>query len=146
MNMQYSKDGMALTEGFEECRLTPYRDGGGVWTDGWGNTHRVVPGFTITQEKADADLLANVSDAVDAVNDNVTVDLAQHQFDALVDWTFNCGIGAMKSSTLLKKLNAGDYEGANSELARWCKDNGVTVAGLLRRRRAEQALFNQADV
>lgn len=145
MNMQYGKDGMALTEGFESCRLMPYQDGGGVWTDGWGNTHGVVPGLRITQDKADADLLANVSDAVDAVNDNVTVDLAQHQFDALVDFAFNCGCNAFKESTLLKKLNAGDYEGAHDELVRWCKDNGKVVAGLLRRRRAEQELFDQAD-
>lgn len=145
MNMQYSKDGMALTKQFEGCRFTAYRDGGGVLTNGYGNTHRVIEGSTITQAQADADLLANVSDAVDAVNDNVTVDLSQHQFDALVDFAFNCGCGAFKGSTLLKKLNTGDYEGANAELVRWCKDNGVVMAGLLRRRQAEQALFNRAD-
>lgn len=145
MNMSYSKDGMTLTEGFECCRLLPYLDIAGVPTDGWGNTHKVIMCVRITQEKADADLLANVQDAVDAVNDHVTVELTQHQFDALVDWTFNCGIGAMKSSTLLKKLNAGDLEGAHDELVRWCKANGVTVAGLLRRRKAEQDLFDKKE-
>lgn len=145
MNMTYGQKGLELTKSFESCRLMPYKDGGGVWTDGWGNTHRVVPGIAITQEKADNDLIMNVADAVDTVNDHVTVPLTQNQFDALVDFTFNCGAGAFKSSTLLKKLNAGDYGGAVAELARWNKDNGKVVAGLTRRRAAEQDLFIRAD-
>ena len=147
MNMTYSQDGMALTESFEKCRLMPYLDSAGVLTNGWGNTHHVTPGLAITQEKADADLLANVQDAVDCVNDNVTVDLTQHQFDALVDFTFNAGIGAFKSSTLLKKLNAGDYAGARDEMDKWDKVrvNGqlVPCRGLDNRRDGEQALFDQ---
>lgn len=143
MNMHYGKDGLELTKSFEKCRLTPYKDSGGVWTDGWGNTHGVIPGRVITQEKADSDLQANVQDAVDAVNDHVTVDLTQSQFDALVDFTFNCGCSAFKTSTLLRKLNAKDYEGAANELDRWNKDGGVVVSGLVRRRDAEQELFHK---
>lgn len=142
MNMTYGPNGLALTKSFEQCRLMPYKDGGGVWTDGWGNTHRVVPGVAITQDKADADLVMNVADAVDTVNDHVTVPLTQNQFDALVDFTFNCGSTAFKTSTLLRKLNGGDYSGACTELSRWDKDNGQVVAGLTRRRVAEQSLFN----
>jgi len=143
MNMQYSRDGLELTKHFESCRLKAYRDGGGVWTNGWGNTRKVIPGSIITQEQADADLLANVQDAVDAVNDHVTVDLTQGQFDALVDFTFNCGINAFKNSTLLKMLNAGNYSGAHDQLDRWTKDSGKVVAGLARRRDAEQELFSK---
>ena len=143
--MTYSKDGADLTKQFESCRLTAYQDGGGVWTNGWGNTHAVVPGTSITQEQADQDLMANVIDAEDAVNDYAHVPLTQHQFDALVDFTFNCGITAFKTSTLLKKLNVEDYEGAHDELVKWCHDNGVVVAGLLRRRKAEQDLFDEPD-
>ena len=145
MNMNYGEEGLALTKSFESCRLTPYRDGGGVWTDGYGNTHRVAPGIAISQNKADTDLVMNVADAVDTVNDYTTVPLTQNQFDALVDFTFNCGAGAFKTSTLLRKLNADDYDGACAELSRWNKDNGQVVAGLSRRRAAEQELFNRSD-
>lgn len=141
-NMIYGKRGMDLTREFESCRLTPYQDGGGVWTDGWGNTHNVRPGMAITQGKADCDLLANVQDAVDAVNDYVRVALTQNQFDALVDFTFNCGTNAFKDSTLLKLLNKGNYDAAHDQLDRWNKDNGIVVKGLQRRRDAEQKLFN----
>ena len=142
MNMAYSKDGMALTKDFEQCRLTPYLDGGGVWTNGWGNTHHVRPESTITQERADADLLANVQDAVDAVNDHVTVPLTQAQFDALVDFVFNVGVGAFKKSTLLRLLNTGDYQGAHDQFDRWNMDNGKVIKGLQRRRDAEQKLWS----
>lgn len=143
MNMNYGKNGMALTESFEKCRLTPYRDSGGVWTNGWGNTHHVDPNITITQEQADRDLLANVQDTVDCVNDNVNVALTQDQFDALVDFTFNVGCGAFKSSTLLRKLNAGDFQGADDQFAVWNKIKGVPSKGLDHRRAAEDALFDE---
>jgi lysozyme len=141
MNMQYGKDGLNLTKDFEKCRLMPYLDGGGVPTDGWGNTHKVVMGVPITQEKADADLLCNVQDAVDAVNDYVAVVLTQAQFDALVDFVFNVGVQAFKQSTLLRKLNLGDYQGAHDQFDRWNMDNGKVVNGLQRRRDEEQKLW-----
>ena len=147
MNMSYGKNGLELTKGFEKCRLMPYKDGGGVWTNGWGNTHRVTPGAAITQEQADKDLLANVQDAVDCVNDSVRVKLTQDQFDALVDFAFNAGCGAFKGSTLLRKLNAGDFVGADAQFAVWNKIrvNGVLTAskGLDNRRIAEDALFDE---
>lgn len=143
MNMTYGKNGMALTESFEKCRLVPYKDGGGVWTNGWGNTHHVTPTITITQDQADRDLLANVQDAVDCVNDNATVALTQDQFDALVDFVFNVGCGAFKSSTLLRKLNAGDFAGADDQFAVWNKIKGVLSKGLDNRRAAEDALFDE---
>lgn len=141
--MEYSPTGQLLTKDFEKCRLVPYQDSAGVWTDGWGNTHGVIPhGPAITQEKADADLLRNCQAAVYAVNHYVAIHLKQNEFDALVDFVFNEGSGNFASSTLLKKLNAGDMHGAALELDRWDMAGGVHLAGLLRRRNAEEAEFN----
>jgi GH24 family phage-related lysozyme (muramidase) len=70
--------------------------------------------------------------------------LSQNQFDALTSFVYNAGRGALAGSTLLKKLNAGDYEGAAKEFAKWDKVNKKSVAGLAKRRAAEADLFNQA--
>ncbi len=139
--MEYSLDGLHLTESFESCRLMPYLDSKGVLTNGWGNTHGVVPGQAITQAKADADLMANVQNAVNAVNRLVNVELTQHMFDALVDFTFNAGEGNFASSTMLRLLNAGDYDGAHDEFKRWDMCGGAHLAGLARRREAEAEEF-----
>lgn len=138
--------GLKLTESFESCRLTPYQDVAGVWTDGWGNTHGVVPGFDITQEKADADLLRNLGDAVACVNAHVEVPIDQQQFDALVDFTFNVGGRAFVKSTMLKYLNQGYFARAALEFEEWDMAGGKHVAGLLRRRRAEEALFTHQEL
>lgn len=145
--MNYSRDGLHLTKGFEKCFLEPYWDAQGhVWTDGWGNTHGVVPnGPAITQAKADADLVANVQHAVDVVNRLVKVPLTQHQFDAIVDFVFNAGEGNFASSTLLKDLNSGYTALAALEFRRWDMAGGAHLAGLARRRKAETELFLQPD-
>lgn len=137
--MKYS--GAWLTKQFEQCRLTPYQDSAGVWTDGWGNTHGVVPGVSITQEKADADLDRNLSTAIAAVNLYVTILLTQEEFDACVDLVFNIGTGAFAHSTLLRKLNAMDIDGAADQFLVWDMAGGKHLAGLLRRRKAEKDLF-----
>lgn len=144
MSRQYSLDGQNLTKGFEKCRLVPYWDAlGKVWTDGWGNTHGVVPnGPAISQEKADADLLANMQHAVDVVNRLVTYPVTQHQFNALVDFTFNAGEGNFAKSTMLRLLNAGDIAGAEAEFDRWDMAGGAHCVGLAHRRDAEQAEFS----
>ena len=142
MQMNYSPSGYALTKEFEGCRLTAYRDGGGVLTNGYGNTHHVMPG-QITQAQADADLEANIQDSVDSVNDLVKVHLTQGQFNSLVDFSFNLGSGALENSTLLRLLNAGDYAGAALQFLRWDHDNGKVVAGLTRRCEARQLMFNE---
>jgi lysozyme len=142
----YSKKGMALTEGFESCRLTAYRDQGGVWTIGWGHTGPDVhEGLVITQGWADSLLEQDLSKAERAVNLLVTAAITQDEFDALVDFAFNVGIGALEGSTLLTKLNADDVAGAAEEFARWDHVKGQVVAGLLRRRLAEKALFEDGS-
>lgn len=145
MNMTYGKNGLGLTKSFEKCRLMPYQDSGGVWTNGWGNTHRVMSGVAITQAKADDDLVANVQDAVDCVNDNVTVKMTQDQFDATVDFVFNIGCGAFRRSTFLRKLNAGDLHGADDQFSVWNKIKGVPSRGLDNRRAAEDQLFDENE-
>lgn len=139
--MQYSKEGLSLTETFESCRLIAYPDIKGVPTIGWGHTQNVKLGDTCTQAQADAWLLQDVQHAVTTVNTLVKTPLTQHEFDALVDFVFNCGTGNFASSTMLKLLNAGDHDGAAHQFERWDHAGGQVVAGLLRRRRAEETEF-----
>ncbi len=143
--MEYSKDGLHLTERFEGCRLVAYPDpgsGGDPWTIGYGHTgHEVVEGLEITQEQAEQYLAQDIKQAEANVNAVVHVELTQEEFDALVDFAFNCGCRNLDSSTLMKKLNAGDYEGASQEFIKWDMAAGHHMAGLLKRREAEAAMF-----
>lgn len=141
-NMQYSAAGLALTEQFEGLELTAYQDQVGVWTNGYGNTHNVVPGSTITLQQAQTDLMNNIQGSVYVVNKVVTVPLTQGQFDACVDFVFNLGSGAFQGSTLLRLLNSGDFAGASAQFPLWNHAGGVVVEGLTRRRLAEQVMFN----
>jgi len=145
-NLAYSATGLALTEQFEGCRLAAYQDQVGVWTIGYGHTGAdVTPGLTITPAQAQAMLLKDVGSAVDCVNNSVQVKLTQAEFDALVDFVFNVGAGAFKSSRMLRALNAGDFAGAASQFVLWDHAGGVAVPGLLRRRQAEAALFSSGS-
>jgi len=139
----YSAQGLDLTGDAEGLRLKAYQDTGGVWTIGYGHTGKdVYPGLVITQKRALELLAKDVAEASAAVNRLVTwPKLTQEMFDALVDFTFNAGVTAFKNSTLLRKLNAGDIEGAASELRRWDKNNGKVIPGLSKRRNQERALF-----
>lgn len=137
----YSQTGLSLTEGFEGLRLEAYQDQVGVWTIGYGHTSGVSPGQTCSQEQAQQWLLEDVQGASFAVNRMVTVQLNQNQFDALVDFTFNLGSGALGGSTLLRLLNAGNTQAAADEFLKWDHAGGVVVAGLTTRRIAEQKLF-----
>lgn len=144
MTMTYSKNGEGLTESFEGCRLTAYQDSKGIWTIGVGHTgSNVCEGMTITQAEADTLLLFDIARTSAAVNRLVTVVLTQDEFDALVDFAFNVGIGALQGSTLLRKLNAGDFQGAAAEFVKWDHAGAVVLAGLLRRRQAETDIFEQ---
>ncbi|WP_417764674.1 lysozyme [Shewanella chilikensis] len=126
---------------FEGLRLEAYKCPADVWTIGYGHTRAVVPGDVITEKEAEDFLSEDVEDAEDAVNAYVDVKLNQNQFDALVSFVYNLGAGNFRSSTLLRKLNAGDYLGAANEFKRWNKSGGVTLNGLVRRREAEANLF-----
>lgn len=141
--MLYSKQGLALTEEFESCRLTAYRDVKGVLTIGYGHTgDDVTEGLTWTQNQADTALVCDTQSAVNTVNRLVTLDLSQTAFDALVDFVFNVGSGNFAGSTMLKLINSGNLDGAAEEFAKWDHASGQVVAGLLRRRIAEEQEFN----
>ncbi|HVW78097.1 MAG TPA: lysozyme [Alloacidobacterium sp.] len=143
-NFTYSRDGLALTEQFEGCRLIAYQDQVGVWTIGYGHTGTgVVAGLTITQDQAEALLASDIAAAAAYVNQVVTIALVQEEFDALVDFVFNLGRGAFAGSTLLRDLNAGNFTTAAAQFDLWDHAGGQVVAGLLRRRQAETALFER---
>jgi lysozyme len=140
--MNISAAGIKLIESFEGVRLTAYQDIKGIWTIGVGHTGTDVrPGMTITQAQAEQLLLADVAHAVATVNSCVTVTLNQDEFDALVDFAFNAGCGALEGSTLLKDLNGGNYTAAADQFEDWDHAAGKVVAGLLRRREAEAEMF-----
>ena len=140
--MDISDKGLALTKGFESCRLTSYQDVRGIWTIGFGHTGTGIgPGITWTQEQADAWLKQDMGHACDFVNGHVTVVLSQDQFDSLCDLVYNIGSGNFEESTLLRKLNDGDVFGAAEEFQKWDMAGGQHIPGLLRRRIAERDLF-----
>ncbi|QLS33669.1 lysozyme [Citrobacter sp. RHBSTW-00903] len=144
--MQTSPDGIALIKKFEGCKLTAYQDSVGVWTIGYGWTQPVDgkpirAGMTIKQETAERLLKTGMVSYESDVSRLVKVGLTQGQFDALVSFTYNLGARSLSTSTLLRKLNAGDYAGAADEFLRWNKAGGKVLNGLTRRREAERALF-----
>ena len=143
--MEYSKNGLHLTESFEGLSLVSYPDpatGGEPWTIAYGHTGPDVhPGMTITQEQAEEFLMQDVQKAVQTVNSKVHTDLTQNEFESLVDFVFNVGAGNFAGSTLLRKINAGDMEGAALEFEKWTHADGKVMAGLIKRRHAEAVLF-----
>jgi lysozyme len=140
--MRLSEAGLNLIKSFESCRLVSYQDSGGLWTIGWGHTGPgIVEGLTWTQELADAMLIQDVAATEDEVNRLVSVPLTQGEFDALVSFAYNVGVGAMEHSTMLYLLNNNRHEEAANEFERWDKVHGVVVAGVLRRRMAEKDEF-----
>ncbi|HBU8851085.1 TPA: lysozyme [Citrobacter sedlakii] len=144
--MQTSDKGIALIKEFEGCKLTAYQDSVGVWTIGYGWTQPVDgkpirAGMTIKQETAERLLKTGLVSYESDVSRLVKVGLTQGQFDALVSFTYNLGSRALSTSTLLRKLNCGDYTGSADEFLRWNKAGGKVLNGLTRRREAERALF-----
>lgn len=145
--MKISEKGLVLVENFEGCLLKASNKLDGVWTIGYGQTgryygKRVRRGMTTTKAEARAWLRDHsIKTYEDAVTQAVKVPLNQNQFDALVSFTYNVGVGALKQSTALRRLNAGDYAGAADALTMWTKCNGKVLAGLVRRRKEERALF-----
>lgn len=139
--MKISQAGIEAIKDYEGVRLKAYDDGVGVWTIGVGHTAGVQRGDVITLEQVDNFLRADLADAEKTVNARVVAPMTQGQFDALVSFVFNVGAGAFAASTLLKKLNARDYDGAADELLRWNKAGGRVLAGLTKRRISERMMF-----
>lgn len=141
MTRRINSEGLALIKRWEGCRLDAYRDVGGVWTIGYGHTRTARQGLTITQEQAEGLLREDLKVYEAAVDEAVHVDLTENQFAALVSWSFNVGVGAMRRSALIRRLNAGEYDAVPGELARWNKVKGGIVPGLSNRRAAEAGLW-----
>lgn len=139
--MHTSQKGLDLIKSFEGLRLSAYKCPADVWTIGYGTTAGVKPGQTITKERAEELLRDDVKRFEDQVLRLVKVPLTQGQLDALVSFTYNLGAANLGNSTLLRLLNAGDYKGAGAQFERWNKAGGKVLAGLVRRRAAERALF-----
>ena len=144
--MKISQYGIDTIKRFEGLELEAYRDIAGVLTIGYGHTGAdLKSGDVVTPDEAEALLRLDVTRFEDAVNGSVDVPLNQYQFDALVSFTYNVGVGAFQRSTALKRLNKGDYKGAANALLLFNKAtiNGVKrpVEGLTRRRESERLLF-----
>lgn len=142
--MKYSASGVTLTKSFEGKRNVAYWDKTGkVWTIGYGHTGPDVhEGLEWTDEQCEAGFLRDIAPAENNVNEHVCGIITQGMFDALVDFDYNCGKNNLNSSTLLRMVNAGDKEHAAKEFEKWDHSGGIEIAGLLRRRIAEEAAFN----
>ncbi len=134
-------ESLALIKRWEGLRLSAYQCAAGVWTIGYGHTAGVKPGDTITEDEALRLLLADLRAAEETVERLVHVPLTDNRFGALTSFVFNVGQDAFARSTLLRKLNAGDYEAVSGELARWTRAGGRVVQGLVNRRAAESGLW-----
>ena len=146
--MKVSQTGLDLIKHFEGLSLKAYKCPAGVWTIGYGTTG--VPearlGVVISTARAEELLAIDVdkfSRQVWVLVSDVVIN--QHQMDALIAFAYNVGIGAFKTSTLLKKLLQKDYTGASKEFLRWTKAKGKELPGLVKRRRAESLLFLGGD-
>lgn len=126
--------GIAIHEGYVG---KTYLDAVGVPTIGFGETKGVKPGQTTTPERALVQLLKSADEHAKGMISCIKVPLAQNEYDAYLSFTYNVGVGAFCRSTLVKKLNSQDYDGACAELLKWDKAGGKTLPGLTRRRQEE---------
>lgn len=141
-HLKFDQAGLDLTVAAEGMRLKAYQCPAGVWTIGVGHTGKdVYPGRVITTEEGYQLLRDDIRTAEEVVHRLVDVELTQGQFNALVDFTFNCGATAFANSTLLKKVNARLWADASREFSKWTLAGGKILPGLIRRREAERTMF-----
>ena len=148
--MRMSAAGLATVKEFEGLRLKAYKCPAAVWTIGYGHTSAagapiVNPDLVITKDEAEEVLARDMEQYEEGVRKYVKVDLTQGQFDALVDFAYNAGVGALAKSTLLKKVNAEKFDEVPAEFMKWTKGGGKELPGLVRRRRAEVKLWRGLD-
>lgn len=151
--MKTSHAGLELIKEFEGLRLKSYKCPALVWTVGFGHTSAagapiVTPDLVITKDEAEDILKRDLVQYEDGVRGLVQIGITQGQFDALVDFTYNVGVGAFAKSTLLKRINAGRFDEVPAEFMKWTKGGGKELPGLIRRRRAEVKLWRdlQTDI
>lgn len=144
--MKTSAAGIAAIQRFEGCVLRTYKCAAGVLTIGYGHTGpEVVEGLVWTQAQADASLVRDLERFERAVVAAITRPMTQGQFDAMVSLAFNVGAKAFATSTLVKRFNASDVEGAGRQFVVWNKVAGRLNHGLLQRRAAELWTFARAS-
>ena len=140
---------LTIIQEFEGFRSKPYKDTGNLYTIGYGtikypNGVPVAPDDkAITEEQAVEYLRSDLTKFVNDLNKLVKVPVTQNQFDALCSLIYNIGTTNFSTSTLLRKLNIGDFIGASNEFPKWCKVKGKFSQGLLNRRLKEQRIFNE---
>ncbi len=144
--MKMTGEGMALIRQFEGFRGTAYRDAVGVWTIGYGHTNMAGPpavsaGMKISRAGADAILARDVEQFARGVAVAVAVPLSDAQFSALVSFSYNVGLGAFGSSSVLRAVNSQDFVAVPRRLGLWVKAGGRVLPGLIKRRAAEAAMF-----
>ena len=134
-----------LIKKYEGFRPQAYQDSVGVWTIGYGTTRingqPVKAGMTITEDQALQLVQQEVNKLWSQIEQISRVNLNQNQMNALVDFAYNLGFNALKTSTLMNKVNAGDFTGAANEFNRWVYAGGKVLPGLVKRREAEKQLF-----
>ena len=146
--MNISENGVNLIKQFEGFRADPYQDSVGVATIGYGTilypdgTSVTMNDSPITEDQAEQYLAFNVDHKTSSINNMLTVSVNQNQFDALCSFAYNLGCGSLHGSTLLRLVNQSDFYGAANQFPLWDKAGGQVVAGLQRRRLAEQQLFS----
>ena len=148
--MKTSAEGINHIREFEGERLKAYKCSAGVWTIGVGHTSaagapEVSEGMTITAAESSTILARDLASFELGVEKMLEVKVTQAQFDVLVSFAFNCGLGSLKKSTLLKRVNEGNFDAVPAELMKWTKAGGKEIAGLVRRRRAEAKLWRGVD-
>lgn len=133
---------------YEGCSLTAYWDDNGkVWTIGWGHTGSdVYEGLTWTQEQCDNVFKSDIIVYENYVKNYVTINLEQHEFDSMVSFTYNTGVGTLTSSDLLKYLNEGDKQKCADEFPKFIYSGGVILEGLVKRRKTERTYFLYNDL
>jgi len=143
--MRTSDEGIELIKHFEGCHLEAYLCPAGVPTIGYGHTRGVSMGDVIDQEAAEALLIEDLEEFEGYVDKLVEIGLRQNEFDALVSWTFNLGPANLKESTLLNRVNYGPLSDVPTQIKRWNRAGGKVLAGLVKRRAAESALWQGQD-
>lgn len=144
--MKISQQGIDLIKRFEGCKLSSYKDSVGVWTIGYGHTKGVRSGMSITQQQAEQFMKEDIQPIERTLN-SMCVNFKQQQFDALVSWIFNLGVGNFNKSTM-KKWITGNFtdEDITDQMVKWVNAGGIPLLGLKRRRVAEANMFLGREV
>jgi lysozyme len=144
--MKTNEEGINLIKRYEGCELESYQDEKGIWTIGYGHTGaEIIEGMKISINQADKMFLNDLLSFENGVTKLLVPNINENMFSALVSFSYNCGLGALRTSTLLKLINETKYFEAANEFLKWNKIAGKVDHGLTNRRRSERELFLKAE-